>query len=89
MNVTSNGSSSDVTVILLGHEQADHRERAQHYYQRAGVPCLALAPLQADSSAVLCRERLVQALPQVETSLVVLALDADFILPCAGGNAVV
>jgi hypothetical protein len=89
MNVTSNGSSSDVTVILLGHEQADHRERAQHYYQRAGVPCLALAPLQADSSAVLCRERLVQALPQVETSLVVLALDADFILPCALGNAVV
>ncbi|AFO48201.1 MULTISPECIES: glycosyltransferase [Pseudomonas] len=89
MNITANSYSSDVTVILLGHEQADHRERAQYYYQRAGVPCVALAPLQADSSASLCCERLAQALQRVETPFVVLALDADFILPCALGNAAV
>lgn len=87
MNVTANGSRSDVTVILLGQEQADYRERAQHYYQRAGVPCLALAPIQGASSAALFCERLGQVLQRVDTPFVVLTLDADFVLPCALDNA--
>lgn len=74
------GSRSDVTVVLLGHDQADHRVRALHYYAQAGVPCLPLESLLADTPAELCRERLEQALAQVATPFVTLALDADFVL---------
>jgi hypothetical protein len=88
MNVIATGSRNDVTVILLGHEQVDHRARAQHFYQQVEVSCLPLEPLQASSSA-LCSQRLAQALEQVTTPLVVLALDSDFILPAALDNAAV
>ncbi|KAA0969263.1 glycosyltransferase [Pseudomonas sp. ANT_H12B] len=88
MNIIATGSRNDVTVVLLGHAQVDHRARAQHFYQQAGVPCLALESLQASSSA-LCSQRLAQALQQVTTPLVMLALDPDFILPAALDNAAV
>jgi hypothetical protein len=88
MNAIATGSRNDVTVVLLGHDQVDHRARAQHFYQQAGVPCLALESLQASSSA-LCSQRLAQALQQVTTPLVRLALDSDFILPAALDNAAV
>ncbi|WCM52915.1 glycosyltransferase [Pseudomonas sp. WJP1] len=88
MNVIATGSRNDVTVVLLGHAQPDHRARAQHFYQQAGVPCLALESLQA-SSSVLCSQRLAQALQQVTTPLVMLALDSDFILPTALDSAAV
>ncbi|MBT9237412.1 glycosyltransferase [Pseudomonas sp. MG-2] len=83
MSVITTGTRSDVTVLLLGHEQADTRARAHYYYSQAGVPCMALEPLQAESAGEVCRERLLQALHQVTTPLVVLSLDADFILPMA------
>lgn len=88
MNAIATGSRKDVTVVLLGHEQADHRARAQHFYQQDDVPCLALESLQASSSG-LCSQRLAQALQEVTTPLVVLALDSDFILPAALDNAAV
>ena len=87
MSVITTGTRSDVTVFLLGHEQADTRARAQFYCEQAVLPCLALEPLREDSSGALCRERLQQALDQVSTPLVVLSLDADFVLPAALDNA--
>jgi len=87
MNAIATGSRSDVTVLLLGHEHADHRVRAKHFYQQAAVPCLGLEQLQSSSTSALCSERLVLALQQVKTPLVVLALDADFLLPIALDNA--
>lgn len=86
MNAIATGSRNDVTVVLLGHEQIDHRARAQYFYEQADVPCLPLQPLQASRSAV-CNQRLAQALEQVTTRWVVLALDSDFILPAALDNA--
>ncbi|HDS1734462.1 MULTISPECIES: glycosyltransferase [Pseudomonas] len=87
MSVITTGARSDVTVILLGHEQADTRARAHHYYSQADVPCVALESLHGVSSGEVCKERLMQALDQVTTPLVVLSLDADFILPAALDNA--
>lgn len=75
----ANGSRSDVTVLLLGHDQAAHRERALHYYRQAGIACLALDALEGHSPAALCSARLEQALQQVATPLVSLTLDADFV----------
>ena len=68
MNAIATGSRNDVTVVLLGHEQVDHRARAQHFYQQADVPCLALESLQASSSA-LCNQRLIEALQQASGAL--------------------
>ncbi|RWU20718.1 glycosyl transferase [Pseudomonas alkylphenolica] len=81
------GKRSDVTVVLLGHDQADHRARALHYYREAGVPCLALQPLSANASGAQFCERLSQALAQVTTPFVTLAQDADFVLATALDNA--
>lgn len=75
---TATASSREVTVVLLGHDQADHRARALHYYLQAGVPCVAVEPSLAD-----CREQLLQALARVSTPFVTLTLDADFALPAA------
>ncbi|MDZ5110055.1 glycosyltransferase [Pseudomonas putida] len=75
----ANGPRSDVTVVLLGHDQAAHRERALHYYRQAGIACLALEALEAHSPGAVCSARLSQALQQVATPLVNLALDADFV----------
>ncbi|WP_085614543.1 MULTISPECIES: glycosyltransferase [unclassified Pseudomonas] len=77
------GSHNQVTVVLLGHEQPDHRARAIHYYRQAGIPCLALEPLQADTAGAQCSARLALALQQVATPFVTLALDADFVLASA------
>ncbi|MDC0688243.1 hypothetical protein POF53_11660 [Mitsuaria sp. RG] len=82
MNETTLGSRDEVTVVLLGHDQADHRARAAHYYRRSGVPCLGLA-----SSAVVDAAALVELLAQVTTPFVCLALDADFVLGAALDNA--
>ncbi|MBF8722108.1 glycosyltransferase [Pseudomonas guariconensis] len=87
MSVITTGTRSDVTVLLLGHEQADTRARAHYYYSQVDVPCVALESLQAGSTGEVCRQRLLQALHQVTTPLVVLSLDADFILPVALDNA--
>lgn len=86
MNANATGARSDVTVVLLGH-QAELRARAQHFYQQAGVPCLALEALHPDSPSELCSERLSMALQEVGTPLVVLALDGDFCLPAALDSA--
>jgi len=75
----ANGSRSDVTVVLLGHDQPAHRERALHYYRRAGTACLAVDALEAHSPGAVCSARLEQVLQQVATPLVNLALDADFV----------
>ncbi|MBI6954775.1 MULTISPECIES: glycosyltransferase [unclassified Pseudomonas] len=83
MNETTLGSRDEVTVVLLGHEQADHRARAAHYYQRAGVPCQGLTP-----AAVVDAAALGELLAQVATPFVCLALDADFVLGAALDNAV-
>lgn len=77
------GSPIDVTVVLLGHDQADHRARALHFYRQAGVPCIPLEPLGSASTGQVCKERLERALEHVTTSFVCLALDADFVLPAA------
>jgi len=77
------GSSIDVTVVLLGHDQVDHRPRALHYYRQAGVPCVPLESLSTASTGQVCKERLEWALEQVTTPFVCLALDADFVLPMA------
>ncbi|MGE8051210.1 glycosyl transferase [Pseudomonas kurunegalensis] len=83
MNAIASGSRSDVTVVLLGHEQADYRNRALYYYQQANVPCLALKPLRSSDEGQVFSDRLQQAIAQISTPLVVLALDADFVLPDA------
>lgn len=77
------GSPIDVTVVLLGHDQEDHRVRALHYYRQAGVPCVSLESLGANATGQVCKERLERALEQVTTPFVCLALDADFVLPAA------
>lgn len=82
MNENTTGSRNQVTVVLLGHDQADHRARAQYYYQRAGVPCLGLSPSSSADAAVLAA-----MLAQVATPFVCLALDADFVLGDALDNA--
>ncbi|RCL27397.1 glycosyl transferase [Pseudomonas sp. AFG_SD02_1510_Pfu_092] len=83
MAETAIGSHNPVTVVLLGHEQPDHRARAVYYYREAGIPCLAVEPLLAGSSGEQCSARLAAALQQVATPFVTLALDADFVLPSA------
>ena len=88
MNAIANGSRNDVTVVLLGHEQVGHRARAQHFYKQIDVSSLPLESLHASSGA-LCSQRLAQALEQVTTPLVVLALDSDFILPASLDTAAV
>ncbi|MBA6059597.1 glycosyltransferase family 2 protein [Pseudomonas juntendi] len=87
MNAIAYGLRSDVTVVLLGHEQAEYRNRALYYYQQVNVPCLALAPLRSNDEGQACSDRLQQAIAQISTPLVVLALDADFVLPDALDNA--
>lgn len=86
MNAITTGSHKDVTVVLLGHGQGEYRARAQYFYQQAEVPCLLLEPLLASNSAS-CSQQLSQALEQVTTPLVMLALDSDFVLPAALDNA--
>lgn len=71
-----------MTVILLGHDEVDHRARALHYYNRAAVPCLGLAPSTSVDS-----EALAALLEQATTPFVCLALDADFVLAAALGRA--
>jgi len=83
----ANGSRSDVTVVLLGHDQAEHRARAQYFHQQAGIACQVVEPLQAVSTGAQCSERLAQALRGVTTPLVMLALDADFVQAQALDNA--
>lgn len=80
MAETAIGSHNEVTVVLLGHEQPDHRARAVHYYRQAGIPCLALESLHAGATGEQCSGRLAQALQQVTTPFVTLAMDADFVL---------
>jgi len=87
MSIITTGTRSDVTVFLLGHEQADTRARAHYYYSQADMRCVALEPLQSASSGEVCQDRFLQALHQVTTPLVVLSLDADFILPAALDSA--
>lgn len=82
MNAIATGSRSDVTVVLLGHEQAGYRARTQHFYDQNEVSFLSLESLHA-GSGTLCSQRLAHALDNVTTPLVVLALDCDFILPAA------
>ncbi|MBV4535148.1 MULTISPECIES: glycosyltransferase [Pseudomonas] len=81
------GSPADVTVVLLGHDQADHRARALHYYAQAGIACHALEPLLSTCTGAVCKARLELVVAQLDTPLVSLALDADFILPAALAGA--
>lgn len=83
MNAIATDSRNDVTVVLLGHEQVDHRARALHYYDQQGVPCLPLAPLEGDETLGPWQEQLAGALQHVSTPFVMLAQDADFVLACA------
>ncbi|QVM89949.1 glycosyl transferase [Pseudomonas entomophila] len=87
MTETAIGSRNEVTVVLLGHDQADHRARALHYYRQAGVPCLGLEPVQGSESGAQLGERLLSAVAQIGTPFVCLALDADFVLAAALDNA--
>lgn len=80
---TAIGSRSDVTVVLLGHDQSGSRARALHYYAQAGVPCMALEPLSEMSAAGVWLDHLSMLLKQVQTPFVSLALDTDFVLPTA------
>lgn len=82
MNETAVGSRHEVTVILLGHDEIDHRARALHYYGRDAVPCLGLA-----ISSSVDTQALTAVLNQVTTPFVCLALDADFVLGVALDNA--
>ncbi|NIF29412.1 glycosyltransferase [Pantoea sp. Tr-811] len=81
---TAIGSRNDVTVVLLGQDQADNLARAQHYHRQAGVPCtgLAVQPEAGDLS-----QRLAHLLDQLTTPFVMLAADADFVLASALDNA--
>ena len=79
---------SEVTVVLLGQGQDDHRARAQHYYRQAGIPCLAMQPLLQNDTGEVYREQLAQTLRQVSTDFVVLALDTDFVMAQALHQAV-
>lgn len=83
MNAFANGSRSDVTVLLLGQDESAYRARATHFYRQAGVPCHPLEPLRSDSGSETCNGRLALALQEVETPWVVLAMDADFVIPDA------
>lgn len=83
MNAIATDSRNDVTVVLLGHEQVDHRARALHYYNREGVPCLSLAPLEDHETFGQWQAQLAGALQNVVTPFVMLAQDADFVLGCA------
>lgn len=88
MAENATASRDQVTVILLGHEQPAHRARALHYYQRAGVACVALEYLHGQNTPAVLSERLIQALSQLESPYVMLALDADFVRPQALDRAV-
>lgn len=77
------GSPIDVTVVLLGHDQADHRARALHYYRQAAVPCVSPQALDETATGHACKARLEEALEQIATPFVCLAQDADFVLPAA------
>ncbi len=71
---------SEVTVVLLGQGQDDHRARAQHYYRQAGIPCLVMQPLLQCDTGEMYREQLLKTLCQVSTGFVVLTLDTDFVI---------
>lgn len=71
---------NEVTVILLEPGEDACRARAQHYYQQAGVACLALDPLPADGAGQACHAALQQQLEVVRTPFVVLTLQTDFVL---------
>ncbi|MGO0692630.1 glycosyltransferase [Pseudomonas guariconensis] len=75
--------SIEVTVVLMGQGDADYRTRAQHYYQQAGIPCLALEPLPPLGTGEAYRESLHRALQSVTTPFVVLSLETDFVLAAA------
>jgi len=79
MATNATRSLDDVTVLLIGHADSGHRQRAVNYYDRLGVRCLALASEPGTADADLAG-RLGEALQGVDTPFVVLAQDADFIL---------
>ncbi|MBK4994432.1 glycosyl transferase [Pseudomonas sp. S37] len=79
---TAIGSRNEVTVVLLGQGQAASRARARHYYQQAGVSCVAL-----EAQACTAAQALGESLNHVATAYVVLALDTDFVLASALDNA--
>lgn len=86
MNEAAMGSRKDVTVILLGPDQANSRLRALHYYDQSGIPCMASdLPLAADVDEL--NERLAQQLDGLATPFVTLALNTDFVLGSALDNA--
>ncbi|MBV4533607.1 glycosyltransferase [Pseudomonas sp. SWRI107] len=82
---TATGSRSDVTVILLGQESSESRVRAAHYYLGQGI--LGQSATHQAGAAGVSRAALEQALGQVSTALVMLALDSDFVLGEALDNA--
>ncbi|MFO3722502.1 glycosyl transferase [Pseudomonas sp. HLMP] len=88
MSVNASQLRKDVTVVLMGHDEPDHRERSLHYYSTLGVPCLALAERSETEHGAGWRGLLEQMLEQVRTPFVVLALDADFVLAAALEQAV-
>ncbi|AUF95573.1 glycosyl transferase [Pseudomonas sp. 02C 26] len=83
--MTENASATpiDVTVVLLGHGQLAQRHRTLNFYAQAGVPCVALESLQADAPGQVYKARLQDALTQISSSYVCLALDGDYVLPAA------
>jgi hypothetical protein len=83
---TAIGSRNDVTVVLLGEDQAHSRVRAQHYYQQAQVPCVAF-DLPPGSSSAGFVQALAECLAGLATAYVVLALDTDFVLASSLDNA--
>lgn len=83
---TAIGSRNDVTVVLLGEDQAHSRARAQHYYQQAQVPCVAF-DLPPGSSSAGFAQALAECLVGLATAYVVLALDTDFVLVPSLDNA--
>lgn len=73
------GLRTDVTVVLLGHEEQGYRERALHYYQAQGLACAAVEHASSSLSGDACTQGLLALLLQVETPFVSLALDTDFV----------
>ncbi len=70
----------EVTIVVLGLDSASYVARAQCCYQQAGVPMLALDLSLVGQAGRGWREQLQEALQQVGTPFVVLAMAADFVL---------
>lgn len=67
---------SDVTVLMLGHEDEAYRARVAHFYEAHGIPWQCVEPCAGDDGQAALR----QALTQVDTPYVVLAQDSDVVL---------